>query len=176
MNTALFIAKKIIFSKNDKATVSSPIIKIAVSAVAIGIIMMLVAIATGIGLQEKIREKISSFNGHIIISHFDDNQSQVTVAPISTAQPFYPKFKNVSGIKHIQAVATKAGIIRTEKAFEGIIFKGVGKDFMWQNLQEYLTKGRLPNLKTDLNNEVIISEFLANRLMLKIGDKFNTFL
>lgn len=137
--------------------------------------MMIASIATGVGLQQKIRQKVSAFNGHIIISNYDDNQSEVSVDPISIHQDFYPKFKNVEGISHIQAVATKAGIIRTEKAFEGIVFKGVGKDYQWENLQEYIVEGRIPNLKENLNPEVIISKYLANRLQLKVGDKFNTY-
>ena len=82
--------------------------------------MMIISVATGIGLQQKIREKVAAFNGHIIISNYDDNQSKVSVEPISIQQTFYPTFKTVQGIDHIQAVASKAGIIRTENAFEGI--------------------------------------------------------
>ncbi len=137
--------------------------------------MMIISIATGIGLQQKIREKVAAFNGHIIISNYDDNQSQVSVNPISIHQDFYPKFNNVEGISHIQAVASKAGIIRTETSFEGIIFKGVGKDYQWNNIMEYIVAGRLPNLLGNLNEEVLISEFLAKRLDLKLNDRFNTF-
>jgi lipoprotein-releasing system permease protein len=135
-------------------------------------IMMIVSIATGIGLQQKIRQKVSAFNGHIIISGYNDNNSDVSTKPISINQSFYPKFKNVEGITHVQAVASKAGIIRTETAFEGIIFKGVGKDYETTNLEEYLIEGRLPNFKTNLNEEVLISKYLANRLGLKLNDKF----
>lgn len=175
MNLEYFIAKRLITSSGNKSSISAPIIKIAIAAIAIGMIMMIVSVATGVGLQEKIREKVSAFNGHIIISNYDDNQSRVSVMPISTHQDFYPKFKTVSGIFHIQAVASKSGIIRTENAFEGIIFKGVGKDYQWQNLQEYIVEGRIPNLKSSLNEEVIISRFLANRLNLKVGSQFNTY-
>jgi lipoprotein-releasing system permease protein len=175
LNFEYFIANRLITSKDSKSTISAPIIKIAISAIAIGMIMMIVSVATGVGLQQKIRQKISAFSGHIIISNFDDNQSQVSLEPISIKQNFYPKFTSVQGISHIQAVITKAGIIRTETAFEGIVFKGVGKDYNWQNLQEYLVRGKLPNVANNLNTEVLISEYLANRLKLKLGDKFNTF-
>ena len=95
LNLEYFIAKRLIAAKSYKSSISSPIIKIAITAIAIGIIMMIMAVATGVGLQDKIREKVSAFNGHIIISNFDDNQSQVTTEPISINQSFYPKFKNV---------------------------------------------------------------------------------
>lgn len=175
MNLEYFIAKRLVTAKNHKSSISAPIIKIAIIAIAVGIIMMIIAIATGVGLQDKIREKISAFNGHIIISNFDDNESDVSIEPLSIRQDFYPKFKNVEGIDHVQAVASKAAIIRTDDAFEGIVFKGVGKEYKWDVLDEYIIDGRKPNLKQNLNNEVLLSQYLANRLNLKVGNKFNTY-
>lgn len=175
MNLEYFIAKRLITAKDYKSSISAPIIKIAISAIAIGMVMMIVSVATGIGLQQKIREKISAFNGHIIISNFDSNQSEATLVPISKNQDFYPKFNSVNGVDHIQAIASKAGIIRTETAFEGIIFKGVGSDYKWDNIKEYLVAGKLPDYSNKVNQEVLLSQFLANRLNLKVGDVFNTF-
>jgi lipoprotein-releasing system permease protein len=175
LNLEYFIAKRLITAKDYKSSISAPIIKIAISAIAIGMVMMIVSVATGIGLQQKIREKISAFNGHIIISNYDNNQSEVTLAPISKKQDFYPKFDVVEGVNHIQAIASKAGIIRTESAFEGIVFKGVGGDYKWDNIKEYLVAGKLPDFSNKVNEDVVISQFLANRLKLKVGDAFNTF-
>lgn len=175
LNLEYFIAKRLITAKDYKSSISAPIIKIAISAIAIGMVMMIISVATGIGLQQKIREKISAFNGHIIISNFDSNQSEVTLVPISKNQDFYPNFTSVEGVSHIQAIASKAGIIRTETAFEGIVFKGVGPDYKWENIKEYLVAGKLPDFSKKLNEDVVISQFLANRLHLKVGDSFNTF-
>ena len=175
LNLEYFIAKRLITAKHFKSSISAPIIKIAISAIAIGMIMMIVSVATGIGLQQKIREKVSAFNGHIIISNYDNNQSEVTLVPISIKQNFYPKFTSVPDVSHVQAIASKAGIIRTETAFEGIILKGVGTDYQWSNIKEYIVSGRLPDFSKGINQEVVISQFLANRLNLKVGDSFNTF-
>jgi lipoprotein-releasing system permease protein len=175
LNLEYFIAKRLITARDYKSSISAPIIKIAISAIAIGMVMMIVSVATGIGLQEKIREKISAFNGHIIISNYDNNQSEVTLVPISKKQGFYPKFNSVEGIDHIQAIASKAGIIRTENAFEGIVFKGVGGDYKWDNIKEYLIAGKLPDYSKNINEDVVLSQFLCDRLRLKVGDSFNTF-
>ena len=175
MNLEYFIAKRLITSREYKSSISAPIIKIAITAIAIGMVMMIISVATGIGLQEKIREKISAFNGHIIISSYTDNQSEESTVPISLHQKFYPKFKSIEGIKHVQGVASTHGIIRTETAFEGILLKGVGKDYDWKNIDEYIVEGRKPNLLHQLNNEIVISQYLANRLNLKLNDSFNTF-
>ena len=175
MSLEYFIARRLITAKDYKSSISAPIIKIAISAIAIGIIMMIVSVATGIGLQQKIRDKVSAFNGQIIISNFDNNNSEVTLTPISKKQDFYPNFKSVPEISHIQAIATKAGIIRTENAFEGIVFKGVGGDYDWNNIKEYIVEGKVPDFSKTLNEEVLISRLLADRLNLKVGDNFNTF-
>jgi lipoprotein-releasing system permease protein len=170
-----FIAKRLISTKDYKSSISAPIIKIAITAIALGMIMMIISIGTSIGLQQKIRQKVAAFNGHIQISGFNTNNSDVSAVPISTKQDFYPTFTTVSGINHIQGIAAKAGIIRTEDAFEGIIYKGVGKDYVWKDLSEYLIDGRIPNVTADLNTEVLISQYLVNRLNLKLNDSFNTF-
>jgi lipoprotein-releasing system permease protein len=175
LNLENFIANRLISSKDHKSSISAPIIKIAITAIAVGIIMMIVSVATGIGLQQKIRQKVSAFNGHIIISNFNGNESDGSTVPISKNQKFYPKFNSVQGINHIQAVATKLGIIRTASDFEGITFKGVGNDYNWKYIEEYLVSGSLPNFKGGLNQEVLISQYLVNRLHLKLGDSFNTF-
>lgn len=175
MNLEYFIAKRLITAKDYKSSISAPIIKIAISAIAIGMIMMIVSVATGIGLQQKIRDKVSAFNGQIIISNYDNNQSEVTLVPVSKNQDFYPKFTSVPGVSHIQAIASKAGIIRTATAFEGVIFKGVGSDYQWDNIKEYIVSGKLPDFSKEINQEILMSQFLANRLNLKVGDTFNTF-
>ncbi len=140
-------------------------------AIALGMIMMLIAVAAGVGLQEKIQEKVAAFNGHIIISKYDTNTSDVSAKPISLHQDFYPKFTAVSGIKYLQPVASKAGIIRTENDFEGVTLKGVGKEYNWTYFTDFLTQGQLPNVNDAReNNQVLISEYLANRLGFKLGD------
>ncbi len=175
MNFEFFIARRIIASKDYKSSISAPIIKIAITAIALGIIMMLISIATGVGLQKKIREKVSAFNGDIIITNFDTNFSNDSQNPISKNQDFYPTFKNIEGIKHVQVTASKGGVIRTETDFEGVVVKGVGDDYNWEYFKDYLTEGKLPDFKDDLNSDILISEYLANRLHLKLGDKVTTF-
>lgn len=172
MNLEYFIAKRLIKGKEHKISISAPIIKIAIAAIALGVIMMLIAIATGVGLKHKIREKITAFNGHIQIYNYDNNASEVSVVPVSLEQEFYPEFKNISGISHVQAVATKGGIIRLEDTFEGIIAKGIGTDFNGKIFKEYIIEGVVPNYNGDLNNDALVSKIMANRLQLKIGDTF----
>ncbi len=175
MNYELFIARRIIASKQYRKSVSSPIISISILAIAIGIIVMLFSVATGVGLQKKIKEKISGFNGDIQISHYDANNSRVTVTPVSRDQDFYPDFSEVPNVRKVQVFATKAGIIRTPDEFEGIVLKGVGGDHDWSFFESYLQEGRLPDFGGPLSDEVLVSRKTANRLRLKTNDSFHMF-
>lgn len=175
MNYELFLAKRIITAKQYKSSISSSIIKIAITAIALGVVIMMVSIATGVGLQKKIKEKISGFNGHVQIANYEDNNSQITVTPISIQQEFYPTFLDVEGIKNVQTYATKAGIIRTETDFEGIIYKGVNSDYDWSFFKEYLIDGELLTISNEFTDNVLISKLTADRLGFKVGDTFNTF-
>ena len=175
MNYEYFLAKRIIGNKSYKSSVSAPIIKIGIAAIAISTIVMLIAIATGIGLEHKIRDKAVAFNGHITISNFDSNASEGAQVPISKDQVFYPEFNSVEGVSHVQAVANKFGIIRTNTDFEGLFLKGVGTDYDWRYFKEFLIEGRLPTYTQKYSNEVLISKYLADRLGFVVGDSFQMY-
>ena len=170
-----FIAKRLITAKDHKSSISAPIIKIAIIAIALGMIMMIVSVATGIGLQQKIREKIAAFNGHIIVSNFDDNQSQVTAEPFDSKTLPISQLRKNKYITHVQPIITKGALIRTKTDVEGVVFKGVDNTYQWKNLEDFLVEGKIPTYKEGDINQVLISQFLANRLKLKVGNSFTTF-
>ena len=170
MNYELFIAKRIIAGKKYKNSISSPIIKIAITAIALGIIIMLIAVATASGLQTKIRDKMAGFKGHVQIVNYDNNNSDVSTTPINIEQDFYPEFKNIEGIKNVQIFASKGGIIRTNTDFEGIVFKGVSSDYDWSFFKEYLIAGAFPDFDQSRTKEVLLSQTIMNRLQLKLND------
>lgn len=174
MNYELFIAKRIMYAKKYKNSISAPIIKIAITAITLGIVIMLIATTTSKGLQLKIRDKIAGFNGHIQITNFDTNNSNLSITPIDKNQDFYPKFKNINGVKNVQIYATKAGIIRTKTSFEGIIFKGVSTDYDWSFFKEYLVEGKIPSFSNAINREVLLSKTIVNRLKLHLNDTILT--
>jgi lipoprotein-releasing system permease protein len=173
LNYELFIAKRISAGKKYKNSISSPIIKIAITAIALGIIIMLIAVATGSGLQYKIRDKMAGFKGHIQIVNYDNNNSDVSTTAILKNQNFYPEFKGISGIKNVQVFANKVGILRTDTDFEGIVFKGVSSDYDWTFFKEYLIEGTLPNFEKVRTKGVLLSETIVNRLQLKLNDTIN---
>ena len=134
---------------------------------------MLIAVATGSGLQYKIRDKMAGFKGHIQIVNYDNNNSDVSTTPILKNQNFYPEFKEISGIKNVQVFANKVGILRTNTDFEGIVFKGVSSDYDWTFFNEYLVEGALPDFDKPRTKGVLLSETIVNRLQLKLNDTIN---
>lgn len=133
---------------------------------------MLIAFATSFGLQSKIREKISAFNGHVVIKSFSNNASKENLTPIDQRQDFYPKFEAVPEVTHIQATAKKWGVIRTETDFEGVVLKGVDSLLNQSAFDDFIIEGRFPDLTSSrTSNEILISSRLAKRLQLKLSDK-----
>jgi len=170
LNYELFLAKRIIAGKKYKNSISSPIIKIAITAIALGIIIMLIAVATASGLQSKIRDKMAGFKGHVQIVNYDNNNSDVSISPISKEQDFYPEIPTIEGIKNIQVFASKGGLIRTDTSFEGIVFKGVSSDYDWTFFKEYLIAGKLPDFNQKRTRDVLLSQTIIDRLQLKLND------
>ena len=64
MNFEFFIAQRMRSSSTSESTVSGRIIKIAITAIALGMVMMLIALGTSLGLQ---KEKISPENAWQLI-------------------------------------------------------------------------------------------------------------
>ena len=170
MNLELFIARRIASKAAHKSSASSTILKIATVAIALGMVVMLIAIATGFGLKREIRQKVAAFTGDIYITGFDGNSSLESVSPISVTQDFYPNFSSVPEVVHIQGVAARSGIIRTEKDFEGVVVKGVGADYDWARISDYLVAGVFPDFTSALKNDVLVSTYIANRLGFSVGD------
>lgn len=173
MNLEFFIARRLI--KGHERSFSDPIIRIAVIAVAIGLAVMIVAVAIVTGFQQEIRNKVIGFGGHIQISHFDENTSYEST-PIDADPVLIEKIKATAGVKHIQVYANKPGIIRTDEDIQGVVLKGVGTDFHWPFFSERLVDGSIISLTdTALSNGILISKQLSSLLRLNTGDDVRMF-
>lgn len=171
MKFETYVASRFRKSYTYKNTVSSPIIKISVFSIIIGIVMMIISVSSSVGLQKTIETKISSFFGHISISNFENNTSFSSISPISLSLD-YKKLHNNSEIIHVQNVAYKSGLIVNKNSFEGVVFKGISSDFNWSSFSKYIRKGKILTINETVSNQVIISEYLSKKLSLDLNDKF----
>ncbi len=175
MNFEWFTVRRILSSQKHKGSVSAPIIKIAIAAIAAGMTLMILSVATGVGLQQKIRQKVESFNGSVTLINLE-NQGQIEdLVPWQYTPEIREQLSQVSGVDYMQATAHKPALILTENDFEGIVLKGVGADYNWEGLSEFLIQGRWIDTESSLNNEVVVSKTIAQRLGLSLEHQFNTY-
>ncbi len=137
--------------------------------------MMLLSIAIVNGFQQEIRNKVIGFGSHFQVTgnqrNFSRDSQQLLFDP-----EVYQSLKATEGVRHVQVFATKPGIIETPEALQGVIIKGIGKDFDWSFLEEMLVDGQiLPQDGGNDQMDIILSQYIAGRLKLKVGDKVSLY-
>lgn len=172
MNTEIFIARKLILSKDNRKSISRSILNIAIFSISLGLAVMIVAIAVVTGFKNEITRKVVGFTSHIQILNFDSNISYET-QPINSNQEFLNELREDPSIASVQVFATKAGIIKTKSDIQGVVLKGVGPGYDWEFLQDYLQEGEILSLTDSVrSNRVLISRYIASLLKLNLNDDF----
>ena len=146
-----------------------PIARVAVVSIALGLSVMIIAVAIVTGFQKQIREKVVGFGGHIQITEYNTNTSY-EYPPVNRNQPFLAKLKAMPGIKHVQVFGIKAGIISTGNQIQGVVMKGIDRDFDTAFFASRLVQGRMPILKDSATSQdILVSRpfpcFLASKLV-----------
>ena len=164
------------FRDPKKNSISNRIINIAILAVSIGIAIIIIAISTGKGLQEKIKSKTIAFNGHISITPFENNESQISILPFQDNFNLRKIIKKNDGVDIINSIAFDGVILKKKNAFEGGVFKGVDSNYKWEVIKEFLVEGNYPQInKKNISNEIVLSKPMANRLSLELGDNIDLY-
>ena len=175
MNTELFIAKRIFSSGEKSHHLSQRIINLALLGIALGLTVMILSVAIVTGFKKEITNKVVGFGSHLQIVNFDTNQSYTT-EPISENQPFLEELRQMEGIRHVQAFATKPGLIKTDDEVQAINLKGVSSDFDWNFFKQNLLDGEIFDVSDSVASKSIwISQPLASMLRLKLGDEMLMF-
>lgn len=175
MNWKLFVARRIYGSQEGEKEVSRPAVLIATWGIAIGLAVMIVAVAVVIGFKHQVRNKVVGIGSDITITHFDAQKSYETV-PVAASDSLLEALKATEGVKHVQRYSTKPGMIMTEDNFLGMVLKGVSEEYDWEFLKNHLQEGEIPVFSdTASTNRTLISRTIANKLHLKVGDKLYTY-
>lgn len=175
MNWKLFVARRIYGSQEGEKEVSRPAVLIATWGIAIGLAVMIVAVAVVIGFKHQVRNKVVGIGSDITITHFDAQKSYETV-PVAASDSLLEALKAMEGVKHVQRYSTKPGMIMTEDNFLGMVLKGVSEEYDWEFLKNHLQEGEIPVFSdTASTNRTLISRTIANKLHLKVGDKLYTY-
>ena len=171
MNFHNFISNKLFSDKRAKKSISRPIVKIAIGGIALGIAVMILALAVVTGFQNEIRNKVIGFGSHITIAKLDNNVSYEP-QPIPKLQGFLMDLKADPKIKHLQVFATKSGIMKTNTDNEGLVLKGIDEDYDWTFLEKNLIAGKKISFNDSLSSkDILISKTISNKLNIKLGEK-----
>lgn len=170
MNTELFIARRVFSQKGRQKGIASKIVSIAVASIALGLSVMIISVAVLIGFKKEVREKVIGFGAHFQVVNYDSNASFET-SPITDNPDLLEQYQTLEQIAHIQAFATKPGIIKTDTEIHGMVLKGVDMHHDWSFFAKHLLKGALPDYSTnEASTDVLISEKIARLLQLNTGD------
>lgn len=174
MKFPFYYSRKIAFSKDNQNNLSRIIIFIGRLSVAIGVIVSLITVCTGIGAKRAIKENIADFSGHITVKSMRSNNSYNT-SPIDQKSFHEDEIRRLPFVASMQSFATVSGIMRTAKNFDGIVLKGVGKDFDRARFKKFMVKGSIPKYTEEgYNNHIIVSEKIARHLALQPKDSIVT--
>lgn len=174
MNLPLFIASRIYKGEQLGRQASRPAVLIAMIGIAIGLAVMILSVAVIVGFKKEIREKIVGFGGHVQVSNLYAGTYETQ--PIETSDSLLHELKNVPHVKHVQRFSTKPGMLKTADAFQGVILKGVGQEYNLDFMQQHLVVGEIPLFSdTASTNKVLISQSLADKMQVGIGDKLDTY-
>ena len=156
------IAERLYFAQEKEQRSSRPAVRVALGGIIIGVLVMIVAISVVVGFKQEITQKVAGFGSHIQVVNFDNN-STYELQPIYVSDSLLYTIKRIPNVAYVSTFASKPGIIKTDSAFQGIVFKGT--DY-WDYFAQNIVEGTLPTA----TNEVLLSTELAKQLQLHVGD------
>ncbi|WP_246162365.1 ABC transporter permease [Sphingobacterium phlebotomi] len=152
-------------------TFSKLIVRVTIGALALAISAIILSVAILNGFKREIIEKQRGFFGDIVVTKNDLSASYENT-PIQLSPENLKQLEALPQVVDIIPFATKAGIMNVDGQVEGVLLKGVDRSYNQQYLQKNIVKGDTLDFSSAGNTQLLISEYLANRLQLDVGDKF----
>jgi lipoprotein-releasing system permease protein len=175
MNYEFFIARRIYFQGETKGKAANPAIRIATLGMCLGLVIMILSLCIVLGFKREVRSKVVGIGSHIQISNFRSSSSYETF-PVQAGDSLAQLLNAEPDITHWQRYATKPGMIKTDDNFQGMVLKGVAQEYDWSFLQQHLVEGEIPVFTDSVSsNKVLISQTLANKLDIHLGDLIYTY-
>ncbi|SCW61892.1 lipoprotein-releasing system permease protein [Mucilaginibacter sp. NFR10] len=138
----------------------------------LGLGVMILSLAIVKGFKHEIRNKVRGFAGDIRVVKFDLNNSYQS-SSFPADNEFVKRALKSPFITHVMPVATKPGIVKANNEIEGVVLKGVDKNYDWSYFKKMMVAGEVISFadSVEAQKEIMISQTTADRLKLKVGDK-----
>lgn len=170
MSLAFHIAKRIAF--NRQKSFSRFIIRLSVVATALSVMAMIVTLAFVNGFQHTVSEKVFSFWGHVRVQKYEPNKSLVAEEnPIEKDSTIETLIRKEPGVQQVHSFATKSAVLEKNKEIEGVLLKGIEKEYDSSKLKTYLREGHWINFNdSTYSKEIMLSVSLASQLKINLND------
>ncbi len=195
MNIERFIASRISSSVGN--TFSGLIIKIAIAAVALSMMVMVITTNVITGFKNEISHKIFSFWGHIHIADNNVGQSYELI-PIRKDSRLIDSLKKINqvvyapppsiydvdqkpqletsngGITEVEPYTIVPAILADKTQFEGLLLKGVDYNFNKERILKFLKDGSFITFTDSLpSRDMLVSQSTAERMSFTVGQRVN---
>ena len=167
MNLPLFIA-----NRTAKATTStqSTMVRIATSAVAVSITVMLVTLAVVLGFKKEISTTISDLSSDITITDLSALYG-AEVRPIKKSESLDKVLSLTEGITEVSGYAMRGGVVRSEDGAIGIVIKGIASFDSSSTIARAITSGTLPRTEKSRYKELLLPAKVATELNIEVGQR-----
>jgi lipoprotein-releasing system permease protein len=171
------ISKKIYSSiwNSDLNVFSSIIKKIAFITIAIGLSSIILSVFILEGFKKEIKKKVYNFSGHYDVSSYADGITFQN-SPIELDRGLFSKYTESNKIKNIYPYIISSALVQGDyESIEGVIFKGVNKDFFYEISNNIISFNESFDLNSNFSKSILISSEINKRLKSKIGDTLIVF-
>lgn len=159
----------------DEHNFSRPLIRIATITIALGVVVMIMAVCILRGFQREITNKVVGFGSHITIRSYGW-VNDYDEMPISLSSSELEALRNIPGVSSIQPYAYKGGMMKTDEQILGIILKGLSPYSDTSFFSNNIIRGHLPTLNDSaVSNEIAISKRIAQLMKVDTGNRVATY-
>ncbi|MDO4497340.1 MAG: ABC transporter permease [Bacteroidales bacterium] len=129
-------------------------IRIAIAGIAIGLATMLISVAIVVGFKQEIQQKIAGFGGHLQVLAIASNNT-FEKQPICCSDSLLEALRILPSVSQVETFITKPAVLKTKEDFLSVVVRSET-----DSLEE---------------NEILVSETIASKMKLRVGDSFKLF-
>jgi lipoprotein-releasing system permease protein len=148
----------------SKRSFSKLIVRIAICGITLGIVVMLMSIGIIRGFKSTIKEKLNGFSGEAQITAYQPNQFENNYF-IRRDAKVEAQIASIKGIESYFSYASKLSLLKVNNRVEPVVLKGVSDI----NSYSFLIKNIVEGVRTNNQNEVIISKLLADKFNIQLN-------